>query len=166
MQISSSTQSFRANEVGNSISLTERLQLITGLLSPSRLRLIPSIVELITSCNSKDLVEGNGLYQEYFFGGKNPLLRDKFSSGDVDMFESAELIDDIMAHGNHFEANPMASSLLNQLIGKIVPDYSINSAALAKVYEHARSSDKSLVLLSNHLSHFDAPVLDYILRKE
>lgn len=106
------------------------------------------------------------MYQDYFFAGSNPLIGEGVKAGDNSMFASVPFVEELNERGVRFEGDPTVRKLLHGAIGKIVPSYSIDTEKLEDDYDRAQTEEKNLVLLMNHLSHLDAPVIDYILRQE
>lgn len=54
---------------------------------------------------------------------------------------------------------------MHSVIHKIAPSFDFNTKKLAEAYALATERYANLVLLSNHLSHLDAPLIDLAIRE-
>jgi hypothetical protein len=132
--------------------------------------------EIYKSLTHKNLENGEWPYQKYYFSGKNPLIdKESFDKGNLAMFKNIPLLEDIIQRSQtvNFDGDPkiskevdkLAESLIKNNIfsGKnpIIDQESKNKFSTA--IQEAMQNDKKIILLMNHASHFDTPIVNYIL---
>ncbi|MDD2487087.1 MAG: 1-acyl-sn-glycerol-3-phosphate acyltransferase [Candidatus Gracilibacteria bacterium] len=143
-----------------------RKTLILSEMAISNKDLLIPFLKLKIHCNDFLLKKGLLAYDEYFFNGKNPLIDwSENSEGSIRMFSSKEFIEGIISNGLKSDSDENARKSLNELIGRVIRGISVNEESLQNfnaALMECRKTGKKPVIIANHLSHMDAPVLNYV----
>lgn len=136
--------------------------------------LVKPLLRLNKLCNPKDLESSNWIYNSYFFSWKNPLFsnehRSDFSKcSDVWMFSTPKFIMALVDRWVNFDADDAARESIHELISRLTLSIetdteSSNNIELA--LKLTKEQKKKLIIISNHISHLDAPIIDYVLKQE
>jgi len=154
----------RATENGDEkMSTVEKTKLIVQFILNHPL-LSLYLAQLKSRCNEKDLACGQGIYSDYFFSGKNIHIQN-FPQAELGLFESKDFLMSLQEQGLSSDKNKEATEKMRNamscLITKIDMDDDSN-ILLQKAIVQAKQEEKKLVFLMNHMSHLDAPTLDFV----
>ena len=179
---SSSGNVLRASEWRNaSIGTKEMVSSLVELLVKDP-KLFYHFSRLLLLCNRNDLLVWRWVYQGYrmawdrFPSERITLLQDTekgrvISFGSEDpailehLFSNPFCIKNLLADWLGFDSNPRVRSRLHSLFGHMVRGTSFDGDSLKNLENALKASHltgKRLVILANHKSHLDAPVLDYV----
>jgi hypothetical protein len=167
------------------ISNTEIVKCLVGILLKHP-EIFPALFRLKMVCNNSNLENWTWVYSQYRLNGKNfpkdliTLEKDKsewreidFASKDAEVsqliFTNRHALIDLLENWVEFNADKHVRRLLQKVSEYLVKWIDIDEQSLLrlkKAKEFAISEWKKLVLLANHISHLDAPILDYVLTQK
>lgn len=146
--------------------------LLNSSLSVQRLK------EIYTSLTYQNLKAWSSPYQNYYFSGKNEIIsQDWFEKWNLDMFKNIALLDDILARDTtiNFDRNEEIKTQINKLVQSLIQNESskderqiideISRENFKNACREAKEKNYKIIFLGNHASHFDTPILSYILDK-
>lgn len=159
---------FRSAETPELLSSQEKRLLIDAILAKNPW-LAQALVQLSSLCNNEDLLAGTWVYEGYKFSWKNEIYRsqgvDFDTTSSVELFSSREFLEYILDKGLENDAVPVVQESLHGLLSHLVSDIHIDDHSMEHLkiaYEQALKEGKKIILLSNHSSHLDGPIIDYI----
>lgn len=128
------------------------------------------IMNLMISCNHRDLNNWKWIFKNYFFSWNSKILNfnwEEFKNcSSIELFNSNIFLDSLISNWVDFNSDDLARNKLHNFISSLISNIEISYFSrknLNEAVQKAKSENKKLVILSNHMSHLDAPVLDYIL---
>lgn len=163
----------------------ELVKSVTSMLMDHPM-LFGELMRLNVSCNNKNLENWTWIYKDYPLSWKtlcprlltlpsdlSAWIKIDFTSKDQDVLKLLfankhfllRLINDWFA----FDANKKARHLINWISSLMCTWVDItpsSTSTLAEGIRFAKKNWKKVVFLANHLSHLDAPILDFILSKK
>jgi len=137
---------------------------------------VERLKEIYKSLTYQNLQSWSGPYQDYYFSGQNKIIpQEWFEQWSLDMFKSVELLEDILAREDtiNFEGNEEIRHQVHKLVKSLVQNklltwehpivdkqsrYNLNNAI-----SEAEATNRKIVFIANHASHFDTPILSYTL---
>lgn len=159
---------FRLAEAPEPLSSQERKLLIDAILAKNPW-LAQALVQLSHLCNNEDLLAGTWVYEWYKFSWKNEVYHsqgvDFDTTSSVELFSSREFLEYILDKGLENNAVPVVQESLRGLLSHLVSDINIDDHSMEHLkiaYEQSLKEGKKIILLSNHSSHLDGPIIDYI----
>lgn len=131
--------------------------------------------ELEKTFDRQHYIQEKGVYENYFFSGKNPHLQDYLShkpqGGDFSMFENISLQESLFQRPDelNFDSHPKAKktihSLMHTLIGKNISFKGFSKEFLQEAIQLQKQTGKKIMILGTHSSNFDAAAYQYVLEK-
>lgn len=145
------------------------------LNSPKSVQKLKDIYKSLTYQNLKSW---NGPYQDYYFSGKNKIIdQNWFEKWTLDMFKNIDLLEDILTREDsiNFDWNPEIKKQIDSLVVSLIQnkifvgEFPIIDPAskdnLLAAMKQAESTNSKIVFIANHSSHFDTPILNYVLSR-
>ncbi len=145
------------------------------LNSPKSVQNLKNIYRSLTYQNLKSWA---GPYQDYYFSGKNQIIdQDWFEQWSLDMFKNIDLLQDILAREDsiNFDWNPEIKKQIDSLVASLIQNKIFvgespivdptSKAHLLDAIKQAESTNSKIVFIANHASHFDTPILNYVLTR-
>ncbi|EKD66326.1 MAG: hypothetical protein ACD_49C00051G0025 [uncultured bacterium (gcode 4)] len=171
--LSESSISLREQENSKVITLKrERNSLLVKLLLKHPFLML-NLFQLKSLCNNKDLSKWTWIYKNYKFSWKNGLFEslwiDFNNTSSIDLFLSREfiefIIDKWLENNALLEVQEALHKVIRHFIEGIIIDKN-SKKNLNEALELSLSSWKKIIFLSNHVSHLDWPIIDYIFSKQ
>ncbi|EKE28007.1 MAG: hypothetical protein ACD_3C00111G0024 [uncultured bacterium (gcode 4)] len=158
----------RVLESQKTSSLTEKISQMISLALKNPELAIP-LLKLDRICSKNDLSEWEWIYESYFFSGNSWNLnidnaRWFPNTSDISLFTNWGFLENLLKNWLDFDSDPEARKRLHNLISKMISQIDISNESvmnLNRAINKAGAQGKKLVILANHISHFDAPFLDY-----
>ncbi len=168
-----SSANSRVAETRKTSGIIAKISSITRLLLKNW-ELVKPLWKLNNICSKSDLQNWEWIYSDYFFAGNSGNLNIDTEiwfadSSDIKLFATWEFLRNITDRWLDFDSNQKARSILHELISNMITGISITSEShrnFKNAIEFAKTKDKKLVILANHISHFDAPFLDYAFTQD
>lgn len=139
---------------------------------------VQKIKDIYKSLTYQNLKSWADPYADYYFSGKNKIIdQDWFEQWSLDMFKNVDLLEDILAREDsiNFDWNPKIKKQIDTLVSSLIQNKIfvwespiVNPASKANLLaamKQAESTNSKIVFIANHSSHFDTPILNYVLSR-
>lgn len=139
---------------------------------------VQKLKDIYKSLTYQNLQSWSGPYQDYYFSGKNKIMdQDWFQQWNLDMFKNIELLEDILAREDsiNFDWNPKIKKQIDTLVASLIQNKMfkwnlpiidpVSKQHLVQAMQEAENTNRKIVFIVNHASHFDTPILNYILSR-
>lgn len=139
---------------------------------------VQKLKEVYKSLTYQNLKSWSWPYKDYYFSGTNPILpKDWFEKWNLDMFKNIDLLEDILARNEtiNFEWNSQIKNQIHTLVQSLIQNQPFTGESpiidlksqenFSNAITQAEATNRKIVFIANHASHFDTPILSYTLEK-